>query len=227
MAGGTTFVRAANGHVEFTITDGQPAFQVGDAISFSLQRGGDSTSRRRYHINYCGKPVAPGVWNIPENQSHPNGPDKEKETEAIAVLSSLALNKFACHIDVHSWGRTVGWVPSADRTNANLRPNAGFSDSKVFMILGAKTASLITDPDTQAPYTPEATPYQTTGDTLVWQYENTGKTALAFLIEAAGEHQPAVPKPHADNVLPGILFLMFSAVDKSFSSKPRAEFRKP
>jgi hypothetical protein len=152
-------------------------------------------------------------------------PVVEKETSAIVALSGAS--KFLCHIDVHSYGDTVGWVQSADTKNANLRPASGLPDSTTFMILAAQAASMMKDAG-GANYAAEASPYPTRGDTLVWQYESSEKKCATYLMEVSPDgFRPANPTAEAKGVLPGQLFLIFATVDKSFTSKPTAKFRKP
>jgi len=181
--------------------------------------GFQTTSRWRWEDVYCG---------LPNGRSWAGAirpPIHERETDSVLVLSSA--NHFDCHIDIHSFGGTVGWTENADTAGQNLRPGGGLSDARVFQALAARAASLIVDPGGAA-YTPEASPYPTSGDTLVWQYEKTARKGLTFLIEIgkAQDFRPANATAHADAVLPGQLFMMFCAVDKGFGAKPGARFRK-
>lgn len=182
----------------------------------------ETTSRWRWEDVYCGKPKG-NSWT---GAGGFRPPIVEKETEAIVTLSGA--NAFACHIDIHSFGGTVGWTESADSANENLRPGSGFKDDKTFQILGGKAASLIIDPSGGA-YTPQASPYKTSGDILVWQYENRAKKCFTYLIELAkgSSFRPANATAQSDAALPGQLFMMFATVDKSFANKPDAKFRKP
>jgi len=228
VPGGGVSIRSSNGDIRFTVTDGTPAFAVGDKITFTVRpstgRWDQTTSRWRWNSVYCGRPNG-NSWLPPIRP-----PVAEKETEGIVALSNVATNRFNCQIDVHSYGGTVGWVQSADGRNANLRPTAGFPDYETFQILAAQAAALIKDP-AGANYVPEASPYPTSGDTLVWQYENTGKKCFTYLIEIGDrsrwQFRPANSTAHAKAVLPGQLFMMFATVDDSFSSKPTASFSKP
>jgi hypothetical protein len=181
----------------------------------------ETTSRRRWQDVYCGHPRN-NNWNNPIAP-----PQVEKETDAIITLSTSV--SFSAHIDVHSYEGDVGWAENTDRTNANIRPNGGLSDDKVHRQLGKAAADLIIDPGDNAAYSP-ANPYATSGDILQWQYENTNKQCLSMLIEVGkASFHPDNPTAtqHAAAVLPGQLFLMFCAVDKSFSNKPGATFSKP
>jgi hypothetical protein len=243
--GSATVLRATNQHIEFTITDGSGdgAFQVGDSIVVKVTRQPDeTTSRKRWQNTYCGKPGkdatgADGNWTgVDEADPHPNGPSREKETEAIYALSQpnspFKPGLVSCHIDVHSYLGTVGWVPNAPRGEKNLRPKGEFDDATLLKILGAQAASLIKDPvapEAAALYKPQASPYPTSGDILEWQYlKQTQKKCLPFLIEVGkAEFAPPDPDKHADAVLPGMLFMMFSTVDKEFSSEPQLKFKKP
>jgi hypothetical protein len=187
----------------------------------------ETTSQRRWQDVYCGHP-ANNNWNNPIRP-----PQVEKETDAIVTLSTNV--SFSAHIDVHSYEGDVGWAENTDTTNANIRPNGGLSDDKVHRQLGKAAADLIIDPGTNGAYSP-ANPYPTSGDILQWQYENTNKGCLSMLIEVGiypvynlSNFHPTTPTAtqHAAAVLPGQLFLMFCAVDKSFSNKPGAQFSKP
>lgn len=182
--------------------------------------GWETTSRWRWEDVYCG---------IPNGRSWAGAirpPIHERETDSVVILSSS--NAFDCHIDIHSFGGTVGWAERSDAAGQNLRPGGGLSDRRVFQALGAMAASLIADPG-GGNYSPEESPYPTSGDTLFWQYEKTRKKCLTFLIEIgrAQNFRPANATAHADAVLPGQIFMMFCAVDKGFAAKPDAKFKKP
>lgn len=187
----------------------------------------ERTSRKKWKDVYCGLPDnkdASGNYTWVGAAADPAfGPVVEKETGGVVALSNA--NPISCHIDVHAYGGEVGWAENVAAT-ANIRQNGGFSDKDLMKILGAKSAMLIADP-AGGTYSPKESPYPTSGDVLQWQYERSGKKALAFLIEVGPNFRPSDPKAHADAVLPGMLFMMFATVDKSFSSKPSASFRKP
>jgi hypothetical protein len=181
--------------------------------------GGEVTSRWRWEEVYCGVPNG-GSWDDPIRP-----PLVENETEAIVALASGG--PFRCHIDVHSFRATVGWVQDPGSVG-KLRPASGLTDDEVFRVLGAAAAALITDPGGE-PYTPEVSPYPTSGAMRDWYYERSGGGCLTFLIEVgkAPDFRPADATAHADAVLPGMLFMVFASVDRSFSSSPTAAFRKP
>lgn len=182
------------------------------------------TSRFKDDDTYCGRPIA-GKWGA--NQAA-NTPILELETEAIVALSTEV--SFLCNIDVHSYTGLVGWAERADATARNLRPAGPFSDELVFEVLGQQAASMIRDPGLGGEYIASIGPYPTSGDILSFQYEKSNKRCLTFLIEV-GKNQwgfrPFNAPAHAQAVLPGELFMMFAAVDRSFASKPAATFRKP
>jgi hypothetical protein len=174
--------------------------------------------------------------NIPSQNTYFGRSVKEKETQAIVALTTRD-RRFDLHIDVHSYSGTVGWVEQVDTTRANLRPDGGFNDDKVFPVIGEAASALIIDPTLRSRYFPQGTPYPTSGDILQWQYEACDKKCLGMLIEVGKENpraanqlqnfHPLNATAHAEAVLPGELFMMFAAVDRNFSSKPKAEFRKP
>jgi len=182
-----------------------------------------STSRYKDEDTYCGLPTT-NTWGS-TNAVHT--PVLEKETQGIVTLSSS--NTFACHIDVHSWSALIGWAENATTNNANLRAQSGLTDDKVFAQIAQKAADLIIDPNTSTAYEADVGPYPTSGDILKWQYQNTSSNCLALLIEIgkAADYRPTNATAHAERVLPGMLFMMFSAVDDSFASEPYATFRKP
>lgn len=189
--------------------------QIGDRPAFP---GGDKTIRVSWQTNsvfYCGRPTGNNWTNWP------CPPIQEKEVQAITTLSDAYT--FSCVVDLHSFTPCVGWNENADTATANLRPNQGWQgDYATMQLLSAKVASLI-----GGGYTPQLSPYPVSGDVLWYQYEKANKQALTFLIEIADVYRPTNATAHADAVLPGQLFMMFAAVDKSFASKPTARFRKP
>ena len=180
------------------------------------------TSRYRMDEVYCGKPVGNSWTNTPFRP-----PICEKEVEAVVTL--INSNTFDVIIDMHSWGRQVGWAENVATNSIHIRANQGWSnDQQVVQLLAAKAASLIKDPDSGDLYTPKS-PYPVSGDSLWYQYEKSGSNSLAFLIEVGPDYnfRPNNATAHSDAVMPGMLFMMFSAVDKSFSAKPTFRFRKP
>jgi len=169
---------------------------------------------------YCGRPTGSNWTNWP------CAPICEKEVQGVVTLTDS--NSFKLLIDVHSFGDQVGWAENVDAAAVNLRPNQGWTnDIQVMQLLAAKAASLITDPDTSSAYTPTNGPYPVSGDVLWYEYEKTGSNALTFLIEVGPNFRPSNATDHSDAVMPGMLFMMFSAVDKGFSAKPTFRFRKP
>jgi len=181
------------------------------------------TSRWTNDDLYCGKPTVTNWGGVSDSHS----PIMEKETEALVTLTSN--HTFACLIDVHSYTGQVGWAEITSTSTAKLRPHSGMSDSNVFARLAIQAAEMITDPVTSAKYKAIASPYPTSGDILQWEYEHSGSNCLTFLIEAVNykDYRPTNATAHAEKVLPGMLFMMFSAVDDSFASEPYATFRKP
>jgi len=181
-------------------------------------------SRWKLSDLYCGRPKS-GQWSL----AGPQELIQEREVSGIVEIAKQV--NISCLIDLHSYAGSVGWV-ERPLLSHGLRPNGGFTDQSVFSFLGAKSAALIKDPGGQY-YIPEITPYidegtitATTGDSLAWIYEK--KNCLAFLIEIGKSVQlPSNPDKHADAILPGMLFMMFCAVDNSFSAKPVLKFKKP
>jgi len=180
------------------------------------------TSRRRTDEVYCGRPQG-GSWGPPPGGGH--SPILEKETEGIVTLSRDVA--FSAHIDIHSYSGIVGWVETPF-ANDRLRFNGGFNDREVFQILAAKAADMIQDPN-GSKYEPQDSPYPTSGEILAFQYEKTAGKCLSMLIEVGKRavFNPDSATAHSNAVLPGQLFIMFAAVDKSFSSNPIPSFRKP
>jgi len=184
-----------------------------------------TTSRDRAADTYCGRPEK--GWN-----AKPLLPDPEGESQCIMKLAQDRL--FVGYIDLHSVFGLVGRPTNPDAVNKNLRPAGGLTDEKVFEQLTEQAAKLIIDPRDKKNYKAGKL-YPTSGTTRDWLYEQTNKKCLACLIEIGnllkedplqGEYRPASPQPHADAVLPGVLFLMLAAVDKSFPSEPKGGLEK-
>ena len=189
--------------------------QVGVQANFPGPDQTTRTCRLKDRRLYCGRPEG-NDWN-----NYPCGPIQEKEIQAITTLADS--NDFHCIIDLHSCAPLVGWNGNADTATVQIRPNQGWSgDYQVMQLLAAKTAGII-----GGSYIPKVGAYPVSGDSLAYHYEKSGKQALTFLIEIADEYRPADTTAHANAVLPGQLFMMFAAVDRSFAAKPTARFRKP
>ncbi len=179
------------------------------------------TSRYTNDTDYCGKPIG-NSWT-----NWPCLPICEKEVQGIVAL--MDANAFDLVIDVHSFGRTVGWNDNVDTTSVHIRPNQGWkSDKEIFQLLAAKAASLVKDPDNGNPYVP-INSYPVSGDVLWYAYEKYGSGALTFLFEVGPQDnfRPSNATAHSDAVMPGLLFMMFASVDERFDTKPTFRFRKP
>lgn len=201
--------------------------QIGNNNRWPLGNQEIFVSRYKDSELYCGKPDV-DKWGADDAQ---HNPIMEKETKAIVDLSKSVA--FAGMIDVHSYDGSVGWA-EPDLVNNNLRPawkkvDPSFkSDNEVFNHLGKKAAALIINPPPKAgPYRASKGPYPTSGDILSWQYENTNRKCLAFLIEVGkANFRPTNPTAHAKSVLPGLLFLMYASVDDTFQAPPKGNFKK-
>jgi hypothetical protein len=200
-------------------------------ITLNSKTKDETTSRKRGEEVYCGRPKS-GDWT-----KAPLNPLMENETRGIHDLVALKGKTYSGYIDVHSYTGLVGSVQSPDNKAANLRPKSSLDDKTVFDLLEKQAASMIIDAVDLQPYRP-GSPYPASGTTREWVYEQTGKKAPAFLIEVGNKsmqkqdagkwgYRPPAPQRHADAVLPGMLFLMFAMVDKEFSNKPFADFKKP
>ena len=195
-------------------------------------KGKETTSRTRYSDVYCGRPRGLEGWK----QKILN-PSLERESGVIVNLVTFPGRTWAGYIDVHSFIGLVGSVQTPDPKNANLRPKSSLDDKTIYDLLEKQAAGMIIDPVDTKPYRP-GSPYPASGTTREWFYEQTKMKAFGFLIEVGNRstnkadvgkfgYRPPAPQRHADAVLPGMLFLMFAMVDKEFSSRPFADFKKP
>lgn|GEM_PF-4272959 len=190
--------------------------------AFPPPNGSNTQIQTSWYTNdnvYCGRPTGNNWTNWP------CAPICEKEVQGVVTLTDS--NDFKLIIDVHSFGREVGWAENMDAASVHLRPNQGWSnDIQIMKLLASKAASLIKDPDTGSSYTPTNGPYPVSGDVLWYMYEKSGSNAVPFLIEVGPNFRPLNATAHSDAVMPGLLFMMFSAVDQNFSAKPSFKFRK-
>jgi hypothetical protein len=182
---------------------------------------------------YCGSLNMNTTQNVAKwgaaGDTHTQNIERETDGVTAFVVKGPAKNP-AGHIDIHSFTGMIGWPEIPSTTAKNVRPDGGFDDDAVYKDLGRKASRLVTDPVTTTAYIDQVEGAQggfpaTAGCINDWMYENNA-AGLSFLIEVGkANFRPNNPSDHAKAIMPGEFFMMFCAIDKTFSAKPKPKMK--